>query len=493
MIWLTWVALAVAAIMAWYTRPARRVRHLPQVPASSWINGNISEFLRFGELACEKAWASIYGHVCVFRLGREPSVLVSDAELAKEIMTNGTVWTIRPDFRMIFRPPDNILWANGSRWKFLRNATLPCFQPSKLAGFGPLMNRCAKDIEDVFEKAADSSTVVDMVKWYKGMTLDVIGSAAFGQEFHTVAGPGCPISGAAGTLMKLHHARANTYWLTFLSSVVRLPKPFARFMPSFKPVVKHVRVLEKWIEDTIVDRQSDVSKAKHDFLTLMVEAVDPQTHKGLTLKQIQENSRLFLFAGHETTALSLALVMFHLAANPDVKQKVFDEVDSLKSKEAVETVDEHEYLGWVINESMRMCSVVPVVGRAPVCDTVIGNGRYVIPAGTTVLISCENIHHEPKYWEEPEAFRPERFDPASKEAQQRHKFAFLPFGGGPRQCIGMRFALLEMKVTLIRILRRFDFAVDEKTIVPLKTQFFITLNFPDGIHFRVCRRRGVTA
>lgn len=225
-------------------------------------------------------------------------------------------------------------------------------------------------------------------------------------------------------------------------------------MPSFKPVVKHVRVLEKWIEDTIVDRQSDVSKAKHDFLTLMVEAVDPQTHKGLTLKQIQENSRLFLFAGqrlapamyamyhysngnvagHETTALSLALVMFHLAANPDVKQKVFDEVDSLKSKEAVETVDEHEYLGWVINESMRMCSVVPVVGRAPVCDTVIGNGRYVIPAGTTVLISCENIHHEPKYWEEPEAFRPERFDPASKEAQQRHKFAFLPFGGGPRQC-----------------------------------------------------------
>lgn len=113
-------------------------------------------------------------------------MLVSDAELAKEIMTNGTVWTIRPDFRMIFRPPDNILWANGSRWKFLRNATLPCFQPSKLAGFGPLMNRCAKDIEDVFEKAADSSTVVDMVKWYKGMTLDVIGSAAFGQEFHTV-------------------------------------------------------------------------------------------------------------------------------------------------------------------------------------------------------------------------------------------------------------------------------------------------------------------
>ncbi|XP_076416761.1 cytochrome P450 3A13-like isoform X5 [Peromyscus maniculatus bairdii] len=183
--------------------------------------------------------------------------------------------------------------------------------------------------------------------------------------------------------------------------------------------------------------------------------------------EILAQSITFILAGYETTSTTLSFITYLLAIYPNVQKKLQHEIDAVlpnKAPATYEALVKMEYLDMVVNESMRLYPVATRVNRLSKKDVEI-NG-VLIPKGTVVVIPIFVLHRDPKYWPDPEEFHPERF---SKENKDRiNPYTYLPFGHGPRNCIGMRFAFINMKLAIVKILQNFFLSPCEETEVPLK-------------------------
>ncbi|XP_028640278.1 cytochrome P450 3A13-like, partial [Grammomys surdaster] len=207
-----------------------------------------------------------------------------------------------------------------------------------------------------------------------------------------------------------------------------------------------------------------------DFLQLMINSQNSkikESHKALSDVEIVAQSINFIFAGYETTSSALSFASYLLAIHPDVQKKLQDEIDATLSNKVPATYDtllQMEYLDMVVNETLRL---YPIAGRLErVCKTDVEINGVFIPKGTVVMVPTFALHKDPKYWPEPEEFRPERF--SKKNQDSINPYVYLPFGNGPRNCIGMRLALINMKVALVRVLQNFSFQPCKETQIPLK-------------------------
>nr|XP_042123941.1 cytochrome P450 3A19-like [Peromyscus maniculatus bairdii] len=181
--------------------------------------------------------------------------------------------------------------------------------------------------------------------------------------------------------------------------------------------------------------------------------------------EILAQSITFIFAGYDTTSTALSFIAYLLAIHPNVQKKLQQEIDAVlpnKVPATYEALVEMEYLDMVVNETMRLYPVIGRINRLSKEDAEI-NGVF-IPKGTVVVIPIFVLHQNPKYWPDPEEFHPERF---SKENKDRiNPYTYMPFGYGPRQCIGMRFALINLKLAIVKILQNFSLYPCEETEVP---------------------------
>ncbi|XP_064415064.1 cytochrome P450 3A30 isoform X3 [Latimeria chalumnae] len=187
----------------------------------------------------------------------------------------------------------------------------------------------------------------------------------------------------------------------------------------------------------------------------------------LTDSEILAQSMIFVFAGYETTSSSLSFLAYNLATHTEIQKQLQEEIDDTFPNQAPLTCDalmRMEYLDMVINESLRLFPPADRLER--VCKKSVEVNGVTIPQGTVVQIPSHALHYDPVHWPNPEEFRPERFNKENKESQD--PYAYLPFGAGPRNCIGMRFALLLMKVAVVSILQKFSFNTCEETQVPLE-------------------------
>ncbi|XP_018412127.1 PREDICTED: cytochrome P450 3A19-like [Nanorana parkeri] len=231
-------------------------------------------------------------------------------------------------------------------------------------------------------------------------------------------------------------------------------------------------------------------RGRVDFLQLMLDSRTEDINglnkeqKALTDSEIMAQSVVFILAGYETTSSTLTSLFYNLATHPDVQQKLQEEVDLYLPSKASPTYDilmQMEYLDMVIQETLRM---YPPAGRVERISkqTVEING-VTIPRGMVCMIPAYVLHNDPEYWPEPEEFRPERF---SKENRENYTpYTFLPFGDGPRNCIGMRFAMLSMKVATAAILQHFICRPCKDTLIPmeLSTQGFMQPKKPIILKF----------
>ncbi|CAO2630212.1 Cytochrome P450 3A13 [Lemmus lemmus] len=210
-----------------------------------------------------------------------------------------------------------------------------------------------------------------------------------------------------------------------------------------------------------------------DFLQLMINSQNSkgkEYHQGLSDLEIVAQSVFFIVAGYETTSSALSFAMYLLAAHPDVQKKLQDKIDVALPNKAPATYDalvQMEYLDMVVNETLRL---YPVGGRLErVCKADVEINGVLIPKGTVVMVPTYALHKDPKCWPEPEEFRPERFN--KKNQDSIDPYTYQPFGSGPRNCIGMRFALMNIKVALVRILQNFSFQPCEQTQVSVLSQY----------------------
>ncbi|XP_036923623.1 cytochrome P450 3A19-like [Sturnira hondurensis] len=229
-----------------------------------------------------------------------------------------------------------------------------------------------------------------------------------------------------------------------------------------------IKTVERMKESRLQDKQ----KHRVDFLQLMINSQNSKetdSHKALSDLELIAQSIIFIFAGYETTSTSLSFLMYLLATHPDVQQKLQEEIDATFPNKAPPTYDamvQMEYLDMVLNESLRL---FPVLGRLErVCKKDVKINGVFIPKGTVVIVPSFILHRDPEYWSEPEEFHPKRFSKLNKN--NINPYAYMPFGNGPRNCIGMRFALMNMKLAVIRVLQDFSFKPCKETQIPLKVE-----------------------
>jgi len=176
-------------------------------------------------------------------------------------------------------------------------------------------------------------------------------------------------------------------------------------------------------------------------------------------RQLNDNLFLFFLAGHETSATALTWALYEMAKNPEVQKKAREEVITIVGKNKTPSWDDLnklEYIHMILKETLRLWDPVIAISRSTDKQVTIGN--YKIPKDTLVMLSLYSIHHHPDIWPEPYKFDPERF--TQDNSQNRHPYAWLPFSAGPRSCLGNKFSLLEMKLTLALILQKFQFELD---------------------------------
>jgi cytochrome P450 len=327
---------------------------------------------------------------------------------------------------------DGLFLTEGSQWERQRTGIQPAFYRERLDTYVPEMRETT---ETTVEAWTDGS-VIDARDEMAGTTIDVLGRTLFGVD--VAEEPVVEETSRAIT------ARTDT-------------NRIGSFLPTGVPTPTNLRYrrqvdrLGEFVDELAARRRERSAEERgDDLLSILVGLVDGGTFDE---GELRDTLITFLFAGHETTALGLTYALLCLAAHPEEQARVREEVETACDG-AVTAADlpALERTRRAIDEALRLYPPVYLFFREPSRDVRLGG--YRIPEGTTLALSQWVVHRDPAWWDEPAAFRPDRF--AGDADADRPEYAYFPFGGGPRHCIGMRFARMEMQVVLATILRRYD-------------------------------------
>uniref|UniRef100_H0VMP1 unspecific monooxygenase n=1 Tax=Cavia porcellus TaxID=10141 RepID=H0VMP1_CAVPO len=231
-----------------------------------------------------------------------------------------------------------------------------------------------------------------------------------------------------------------------------------------------LKFFTKFVKKTKENHLESNKKQRVNFLQMMLNSQnfkDTESHKALSDVEILAQSIIFIFAGYETSSSTLSCIMYSLATHPDVQKKLQQEIDKTLPNKAFPTYDvmmEMEYLDMVVNETLRLYPVANRIERMSKKGFEINGMSF--PKGTLVMIPSFALHRDSKYWPEPDEFHPERFSKKNKE--NIDPYIYMPFGNGPRNCIGRRMALMNLKLALIRLLQNFSFYPCKETQIPLR-------------------------
>ena len=354
---------------------------------------------------------------------------------------------------------DSMFIAEGAHWRWQRRAAAPVFSHRNVLNLAPVMTAAAERAADRIAQAGPRA--VNLLDEMVTTTFDVIGDVTFsgGDTFDRDA-----VHGAIDDYI----AEAGKISLfDILGFPDWVPRP-GRLMSG-----KALKEMKTMADTAIEDRAQRGHDGTPDLLDLLLQGVDPKTKRQMNTSELRDNLLTFIVAGHETTALTLAWAMYLVSFDQDVQDRARAEAQSvLKGRTAKgEDVENLPFIRMIVDETLRMYPPAGVISRtAEKNDTLCD--REIRP-GDTVMIPIYALGRNELLWEEPDAFRPERF--ADRKAVDR--YAYLPFGDGPRICIGASFALQEAVIILATLLSRFKFTpVAGKTPEPV---MILTLR-PEG-------------
>ena len=368
---------------------------------------------------------------------------------------------------------DGILVSEGEKWKSHRRTMAPAFDFKSLVSYSPAMVECSVRAGDGWD-ARGSGTVVDIADEMTHLTLDIISRTMFSAEADRLGGI---VDGAM---------RRGQSLLTFgLLDILPVIGP-----PHMRRQLKKVRdsfhAMNGVMHELIQARAAAGGGGTRDLLDRLVAARDSETGKGMSDDEIRDEVVIIFLAGHETTALAMTYVWYLLSQHPEAEAKLHAELDSVLGGRAPahDDIAKLPYTRMVIEESMRLYPPAPgLSGREAQEEDEIAGTR--IPKGAMVLISPWIIQRHRKLWNDPDRFDPERFSDANSAG--RHRFAYMPFGGGPRICIGMSLAMTEAILILATLAQRFRLAlVPDQEIV---LQHRVTMRPRDGIKMVIEPRR----
>jgi cytochrome P450 len=328
----------------------------------------------------------------------------------------------------------------GESWRRQRRLMQPAFAHRRVASLMPIMTEVVERRLARWEAASAEGRPLEIGKEMMSLTLGIILKTMFNlsidrEEFRVMAE-------CFNTALEQITRRMATYFL---------PEWFP--LPGGRATRQAVATLESIVYRIIRERRESGEDAD-DLLSMLLWARDPETGEGMTDREIRDEVMVTLFGGYEATADALTWTWFLLGEHPDVDAQMREEVATVLGGRTptFEDMTRLTYTAQVAQESMRLYPPFWFYNRKAYCEDEVGG--YRIPAGAQILICPYATHRHPDFWEVPEAFRPERFEPS--EVAGRPRNAYLPFGTGSRMCIGRHLAMLEMQLILALVAQRYQ-------------------------------------
>ena len=332
-----------------------------------------------------------------------------------------------------------LLTSEGELWLRQRRLMQPSFTSKAVSGFGRDMTDATLVMLEPWERAAAHGEVVEVHQEMLRLAITIIGKAMLSLDLHD-----------EGHEMTEAYRQASQVINDRLAAVIDLPLVIPT--PANRRFNRARRTLYDFIDRLIAERDR-AAESPDDLLTRLLAARDQEDGAGMSTRQLRDELITLLFAGHETSAQTLTWALYALSQHSEVEQRLHAELDTVLG-DRVATIEDLPLLTYnrmVIEEVLRLYPPVWTFPRAAVNDDELGG--YHIPSGSLIFPCCYLTHRHPEFWQEPEVFDPDRF--ASTRPRDHRGYTYYPFGGGPRQCIGIHFAMQEAQLLLATIVQRF--------------------------------------
>lgn len=333
---------------------------------------------------------------------------------------------------------DSLFIAEGAHWRWQRRAAAPVFSARNIANLAPIMTAAA---ETTIERLGKGGERIDLYEEMIRATFDVISNVTF-------SGSGALDSDEVHRAIDAYIAQVGKVSLLDVVGVPSwVPRPGRIFQPNTLKKTKAIA------DQAIQSRRQSGSKDIPDLLDLLMAGSDPETKRQMNTAELRDNLLTFIVAGHETTALTLSWALYLCAFDQEVQDKLRAETQAVLGDRTATAADCEAlvYTKQVINEALRLYPPAAFISRtAQTADELCG--REVLK-GDTVMLPIYALHRHHSLWDDPDSFDPERF----AEGQTIDRFAFLPFGDGPRICIGAQFAMTEAQIILASLINKFRF------------------------------------
>ena len=340
-----------------------------------------------------------------------------------------------------------IMTSEGDLWKRQRYMMQPMFHRRVITQFAALIDACNNRFIAKWEAQAARGELVNVTDDMSELTLEIVLLSIFGTDLARLAA----------------EMGGNPFDI-----VTKEPARDLKFAYKFRQLTKLVAALIK--------RRREEKTEHFDFLGMLMDARDKESGSPMSERELVDEVMTLIVAGHETTASGLNWTWYLLSQNPEAERRLHAEIDATEEKASPSLADMEAlaYTKNVCDEALRMYPPGWLLSRRTIGpDTLSG---YTVPAGTDVLLCLYLLHRHPRYWKEPEAFRPERFD-AEHEAE-RPRFAYMPFAAGPRHCIGETLALYEMYMHLYKVARRYRLTYVPDRPLELEAQINLRTRHP---------------
>lgn len=397
--------------------------------------------------------------------------VVYDPEGIKYILQENNRNYIKGNFIKILKPllGNGLVTNEGDFWKKQRRLIQPAFNKERYGEMIQTIVECVEDLMKEWRQYPDGSTV-NICKEMNKLALRVVAKALFKTDIEA----DIPI--------------VNQNLVYVLRRVFKRfgnPVLYADWLPTpanFKER-KSIKQLEAIVVSIIeAKRNGDIEKSG-DILDMMMEVQDEETSEKMSIQQLRDEIITLILAGHETTANAMSFMWHELASSPEIFSKVVAEADAIarEGQLRVESLRKIVYIKQVVNETLRLYPPGSLIQRRTIEDDVVCG--YSIPKKKDVLLPIFAVHRMKTYWDQPDKFDPERFETEKVKALPR--FAFFPFGGGQRLCIGDQFAIYEMMIALLLISREYTFEVVNKE--PVQLELSMALRPKNDILLRIYR------
>ncbi|KAH8254068.1 hypothetical protein KR032_008332 [Drosophila birchii] len=406
-----------------------------------------------------------------FYFFQKPIAFIMDLDLVKHIMIKD--FSNFSDKGLYYNQKDDPLSAHlfnldGSQWRLLRGKLSSAFAFGKMKLMYPTVVSVADELLAVMHEKVEQDSVLDIRDIMARFTVDVIGTCAFGIKCNSLRDESSEFLhfGKRSLTDKRHGPLLHGFMHSYPGLARRL---------GFVRTAEHIqKFYQRIVYETVALREKEKIR-RNDFMDVLIDMKNKKeiilengdVVKGLTMDEVLAQAFVFFIAGFETSSSTMG---YELAKNPHIQDKVRAEVEAVLENHgqelSFESLKDLKYLSMVIDETSRLYSIAShLIRKANRRYVVPGHSNFVIEAGQLVFIPATGIHHDPSIYPNPNEFKPERFSP--EMVASRPSVAWLPFGDGPRNCLGMRFGQMQMRIALALLIKNFRFSTCHQTPDPL--------------------------